>query len=101
MSYRAIVSQEAYRHGAPRNLLMHASTAPPILSPPPFNVSLSHSLLPFNRSIVDKNLEKQKGTRNLSRIWSRLLSAGNRFETISPIYIYRVAREKQKELIPG
>lgn len=44
MSYRAIVSREAYRQ--PLNT--------PLPLSPPFNVSLSHSLLPFNRSIIDQ-----------------------------------------------
>lgn len=53
MSYRAIVSQEAYRQ--PLN-------APLPLSPP-FNVSLSHSLLPFNRSIIDQLGKRERGKK--------------------------------------
>lgn len=59
MSYRAIVSQEAYRHGAPRNLLMHASTAPPSL---PHRLT-SHFLTRYYRLTVRSSTKTWKNKK--------------------------------------
>lgn len=69
MSYRAIVSREAYRQ--PLNT--------PLPLSPPFNVSLSHSLLPFNRSIIDQlgKRERKETLRFVEYIYIYISSGNN------------------------